>query len=550
MAGPLTATILRGRIASLAGEDGPAWVEAIGIDAGRVVAAASLDDVRAALPASAVEIRLRPDEAALPGLTDSHLHLAETALAALRVDLADAPSFDDGLRRVAAAAAALGAGWIEGKGWDADRWGRWPTAADLERVAPGRAVALWAHDHHALWVSAEALRRAGIDHERPDPDGGVIRRDERGEPTGVLHESAARLVTGRIPRPEAATIARAVRALVPELLALGVVALHDPGALSLETGLGTTIAAYRSLAADGRLGLRVHACIRPEQLDTALGEGLRSGAPLGEDPLGRLRFGWLKCFADGTLGSRTAALIEPLDVIPGEPTPPNDGFGVWMTEPAELAALAGRAAGGGIGTIIHAIGDQAVRASLDALAPTVGQSHVRPRLEHVQLVASGDLGRFAEHGVAASVQPVHVRSDAAKARHLWGPRSESRGYPFGTLDASGALVCFGTDAPVEPIDPWPGIACAVTRAAPGWPPGAPPFGPEHAMPLWRAIRAATCNPARSAGEPDRGRLVPGQRADIVVVPLEALAEPVEVAGALWSARPTRVFVDGELVAER
>ncbi|HET7726900.1 MAG TPA: amidohydrolase [Candidatus Limnocylindrales bacterium] len=550
MAGPLSATILRGRIATLAGEDGPAWVEAIGIEGGRVVAAGALDDVRAALPASAIETRLREDEAALPGLTDSHLHLAEVALAAVRVDLADAATLDAGLRRVAAAAGDRAEGWIEGKGWDADRWGRWPTAADLERVAPGRAVALWAHDHHALWVSAEALRRAGVDRERADPDGGVIRRDEHGEPTGVLHESAARLVMSRVPRPEAATIARAVTELVPQLLALGVVALHDPGALSLETGLGTAIAAYRSLAADGRLGLRVHACIRPEQLDTALGEGHRSGAPLGEDPLGRLRFGWLKCFADGTLGSRTAALIEPLAAVPGEPLPPNDGFGVWMTEPAELAALAQRAAGGGIGTIIHAIGDQAVRASLDALAPTVGRSPVWPRLEHVQLVGADDLGRFAAAGVAASVQPVHVRSDAAKARHLWGARAEERGYPFGALDASGALVCFGTDAPVEPIDPWPGLACAVTRAAPTWPPGTPPFGPAHAMPLWRAIRAAICNPARSAGEPDRGRLVPGQRADVVVVPLEALAEPVAVGGALWSARPTRVLLDGEVVFER
>jgi len=547
----LSARIVRGRIATLAGDDGPDWVEAIGIDRGRVVAAGSVDDVRAALPASAVEMRLSPNEVALPGLTDSHLHLAETALAAIRVDLADAPTLDEGLRRVAAAATADGGrGWIEGKGWDADRWGRWPAAADLERVAPGRPVALWAHDHHALWVSAEAFRRAGIDREHADPDGGVIRRDEHGEPTGVLHESAARLVLGRIPRPDPTTIERAVAALVPDLLALGVVALHDPGALSLETGLGSAIAAYRALAADGRLGVRVHACIRPEQLDTALAGGHRSGAPLGEDPLGRLRLGWLKCFADGTLGSRTAALIEPLEPQPGEPPPPNDGFGVWMTEPDELAALAARAAGGGIGTMIHAIGDHAVRASLDALAPTVGRSAVQQRLEHVQLVAAEDLGRFASLGIAASVQPVHVRSDAAKARRLWGARADERGYPFGALDAGGTLVCFGTDAPVEPIDPWPGLACAVTRAAPGWPAGTPPFGLPHAMPLWRAIRAATHNPALSAGEPDRGRLVPGQRADVVVVPLEALAEPVAVGGALWSARPTRVFLDGEVVFER
>jgi len=544
-------TIVAGRIATLAGSDGPGWVEAIGISDGRVVAAGGLADVRAAMPARAVVRRLGPDEVAIPALTDSHLHLAETALAARRVDLADAPTLEAGLEVVAEAAirSADEAPWIEGRGWDADRWGRWPTAADLDRAAPGRVVALWAHDHHALWVSSEALRRAGIDRTRSDPDGGVIRREETGTPTGVLHEAAARLVTAHIPRPDPATIERAVSALVPRLLALGVVAAHDPGSLSLETGLGAPIAAYRSLAAAGALGIRVHACIRPEQLDTAIEAGHRSGDALGDDPRERLRFGWLKCFADGTLGSRTAALLEPLDPRPGEPPPPNGGFGVWMTEPAELAALAARAASAGIGTMVHAIGDAAVRATLDALAPTVGRTRVTPRLEHVQLVARDDLPRFAGLGIAASVQPVHIRSDAAKARDLWGPRSEERGYPFGTLDASGALVCFGTDAPVEDVDPWPGLACAVTRAAPTWPAGMAAFGTGHAMSLWRAVRAATLNPALGAGERDRGRLIAGHRADVVVLPAAALEEPVTVGGALWSARPRRLLVDGGVVFE-
>lgn len=547
----MTTRIIRGRIATVAGDDGPGWVEALGIDAGRVVAAGSLDAVRAGLPAFAEELRLGPDEVAIPALTDSHLHLAETALAAQRVELADADTLDEGLARIAAAAdAGAEAGWIEGNGWDADRWGRWPTADDLERVVPGREVALWAHDHHALWVSCEALRRAGVDRDRGDPVGGVIRRDAHGEPTGVLHEAAARLVTTHVPRPGARDVERAVAALVPRLLALGVVAAHDPGALSLETGLGAAIGAYGSLAARRALGIRVHACIRPEQLETALDAGHRSGEPLGEDPLDRLRFGWLKCFADGTLGSRTAALLDPLEPQPGEAPPPNDGYGVWMTQPEELATLAERAAAGGIGTMIHAIGDAAVRAALDALGPTVGRSNVVPRLEHVQLVASDDLARFVDAGIAASVQPVHVRSDAGKARRLWGSRAEERGYPFGTLAASGALVCFGTDAPVEDIDPWPGIACAVTRAAPSWPVGTPPFGPQHAVSLWRSLRAATLDPARSAGERDRGRLLPGYRADVVVLPAAALHEPVETGGALWSARPTRVLMDGDVVSEQ
>jgi hypothetical protein len=266
--------------------------------------------------------------------------------------------------------------------------------------------------------------------------------------------------------------------------------------------------------------------------------------------LDRLRLGWLKTFADGSLGSRTAALLEPLEPIPGEPAPPNGGYGVWLVPPDELRAQATRAAALGITTQIHGIGDAAVRVALDVLAPTVGRTALVPRVEHTQLVSEADIPRFAALGIAASMQPVHVRSDAEKARRLWGPRAEARGYALAALAATGALIPFGTDAPVEPVDPWPGIACAVTRSAPSWPEGTPPFGPENALELWRAVRAACVDPALSAGETDRGRLLPGHRADIVVLPAAAVREPVEAGGALWNARPRLVLMDGEVVAER
>ncbi len=221
-----------------------------------------------------------------------------------------------------------------------------------------------------------------------------------------------------------------------------------------------------------------------------------------------------------------------------------------MTTPDELRRQADRAAALGITTQIHGIGDAAVRAALDALAPTVGRTALMPRVEHTQLVHPADIPRFAELGIAASMQPVHIRSDAGKARRLWGDRADAWTYAIGALDRAGAVIAFGTDAPVEPVDPWPGLACAVTRAAPGWPAGMPPLGPGHALPLWRAIRAACLDPALTAAEHDRGRLVAGHRADIVILPAAALAEPAEVGGALWSARPRLVLVDGEVVAER
>ncbi len=544
------ALIVRGRIATLAGSDGPGWVEAVAVADGRVLAAGTTADIEALAVAATRRIVLPPDAVAIPGLTDAHLHLVEAALARARVDLHDAISIDEALATIAGAAATQTDPdrWIEGAGWDADRFGRWPTADDLERTAPGRLVALWAHDHHALLVSRRALSEAGIDLGRSDPDGGVIRRDVDGRPTGVLHETAARLVSARVPAPDEAAIEAAIRPLARELRALGVVAVHDPGGLALQDGLRGPIAAYRHLAATGALDLRVHPCIRPEQLDAAEAEGVRSGATLGPDPRERLRMGWLKTFADGTLGSRTAALLDPLEPIAGEPMPPNDGYGVWMVSPEALRDQAARAAAAGIATQIHAIGDAAVRAALDALAPTVGATPLMPRVEHVQLIADTDVARFATLGIAASMQPIHVRSDAAKARHLWGPRAEARAYAFAALARAGAVLPTGTDAPVEPVDPWPGIACAVTRAAPSWAADTAPFGPANALSLWRAIRASCVDPAMSAGEGDRGRLTPGHRADIVVIPAAAVAEPVEVDGALWNARPQLVLMDGEVVA--
>ncbi|HSL33386.1 MAG TPA: amidohydrolase [Candidatus Limnocylindrales bacterium] len=540
---PLDA-LVTGRIATLAGEAGFGWVEAVGITGGRVAFAGSAVELETRADPFTVRFELDPDEVAIPGLSDAHLHLADGGISIESVDLTASPTLEDGLRIVARAhGQAPPDDWLEGHGWDSDRWRGWPTAADLERVAPGRRIALWAHDHHALWASAAALAEASIERPTPDPDGGIIRRGPDGAATGVLHETAARLVMSHVPRPSQDRYERLIATLAGHLVRLGVVAIHDPGSLSLQDGLSGPIAAYRALAERGALPLRVHACIREEQIEAAVEAGLRSGDPLspGSD---RARFGWLKLFADGTLGSRTASLLEPIEPEPDRPLAPGTERGVWMTPPGRLAELARTAADAGIATMIHAIGDGAVRASLDALEPTVGRVPLIPRLEHVQLLHPDDRGRFAAAGIAASVQPIHLRADAAAARRLWGGRAETTGYTWRTLSGTGAVLAFGTDAPVEPIDPWPGLAMAVTRSDPTWPAGTPPFGPDEALTLERTLRAACIGPAVTAREADRGRLTPGQRADLVVVPIEALIEPVTPGGALATARPRLVLVDG------
>ncbi len=176
-----------------------------------------------------------------------------------------------------------------------------------------------------------------------------------------------------------------------------------------------------------------------------------------------------------------------------------------MAGPArELRAQADRAAALGITTQIHGIGDAAVRAALDALGPTAGQTALMPRVEHTQLVHPDDIPRFAALGIAASVQPIHVRSDAEKARRLWGARAEAWAYAFAALDRAGSVIAFGTDAPVEPVDPWPGLACAVTRSSPEWPDGMPPSVPRTRSisggPSGRRAWTRLSRPARRTGD--------------------------------------------------
>jgi predicted amidohydrolase YtcJ len=199
----------------------------------------------------------------------------------------------------------------------------------------------------------------------------------------------------------------------------------------------------------------------------------------------------------------------------------------------------------GIASQIHAIGDAAVRAVLSAFDEAApAELPLMRRVEHAQLVHRDDVPRFAALRVAASIQPVHLRTDAEGARRSWGTRAE-RAFALADLWRSGALLAFGTDAPVEPPDPWPGIAIAVSRRDASWG-DAPPFAPAQALPLESALRAATVGPAMTAGEGGRrGRLVPGAAADLVVLPADVLDEPVRAGGALATARPLLTLLDGE-----
>ncbi len=343
-----------------------------------------------------------------------------------------------------------------------------------------------------------------------DPAGGIIRRASDGSPEGVLLENAVPLVTHRIARPSDEAIERAIIAFGQDLLSYGVVGVHDPAPVAPTDPL-RPLDIYGRMADRGDLPIRVHSCIRSEGVGPAVARGLRSGTVLGADPAGIARMGWLKLFADGTLGSQTAALLSPREG--------STDLGVFRTTPEQLAELANRAADGGIATQIHAIGDAAVRAALDALAPTVSRVTFMPRLEHVQLCHPDDRG------------------------------AEAWGYTYRTFLDAGAVLAFGTDAPVEPIDPWPGIAIAVLRRDPSWGPDAEPFGPHEALTLEEALRANSVAPATTIRDRFGGRLIPGSPGDLIVLPA-APREPEAQAVAFAAVRPRLVLVGGVAAVER
>jgi predicted amidohydrolase YtcJ len=480
----------------------------------------------------------------MPGIIDAHLHFQGAALAAEQVDLTSAQTIDEALERVAEAARRISPPtWILGGGWDQRRFGAWPTAAALESVAPGRLVALRAFDHHALWASHGALALAGIDATIADPEGGVIRRDEAGAPDGVLLENAGGLVMDLVPAPDDAMLLRAIRNYGGELLRLGVVGAHDPARLANDPGNHALDIYADAVEADDLL-VRIRACVRADGLDNAIERGLRSGGPIGDADRSMLSFGWLKLFADGTLGSKTAALLAPIEGGTDQ--------GLFLSPPARLAELATQAADAGIATMIHAIGDAACRTALDALGPTVEKVPFMPRVEHVQLLDPADRPRFAARRVAASVQPVHLREDAETARRDWGSRAESNGYSWRSLLDAGATLAFGTDAPVEPADPWPGIALAVLRRDPSWGSNAEPYGPDEGLTLDEALRAATVGVAATARDPLGGRLLPGSPADLIVLPAapRESADPSARAAAFAEVRPRLTMVAGEVAFER
>jgi len=439
---------------------------------------------------------------ALPGFTDSHVHLGALAKRLSQIRLESAATLAQALRLVAARARRQPPGtWIVGAGFDKNRWGdAFPTRADLDGAAPKHPVALRSRDGHTLWVNTLALTTCGISARTPDPSGGLIARDERGRPTGILHETATALIPNLRGFDEPPAAAEALVAAQRVLLRQGVTSVH----LMEETPIFEVL---QGLRADGNLLLRSTVYRHADALDGMVAAGLASG--FGDE---WLRVGGLKLLLDGALGSQTAWMFRPYDNAPAA------GCGVPVVPVGALAGIVERAARARIACAIHAIGDRANAEVLDVLEKARDVPTPLPqRVEHAQLLRRNDIPRFARLGAIASMQPCHLLGDIDTAERYWGRRSRWA-YPVRSLLSSGATLAFGSDAPVETTDPLKGIYAAVCRQTLDGRPASGWYRKEEGVSVLDALRAYTLGPAAATGESHlKGRLAPGYLADIVVL---------------------------------
>jgi predicted amidohydrolase YtcJ len=416
---------------------------------------------------------------AIVGLTDAHCHLYGLGTDLENVNVRNLPSEAAVVATITKAAKTRPQSeWLVGRGWDQNKWPgqQFPTKTTLDAAVNDRPVLLRRIDGHAAWVNSRALADANITKDTPDPAGGKIVRDATGEPTGLLIDNAQDLVDAKIPAPSAEVRERRILAAAKLATSLGLTGVDEMG-IERETA-----AVYRTLAADKRLPLHVHAYLLG---DPAHPDVLRTEHP--EPPVGRFEMRGVKFFADGALGSRGARLYADYDDDPGN-------RGLWVTEPDALAKAVDAAVAGGWQVAIHAIGDAGIGSVLDAYQrqPT----DRRLRIEHLQVLAPQDLNRVVSTHAVASMQPTHATSDMAWAESRIGPERIKGSYAWRTMLDHHVMLAFGSDFPIEDVDPRLGLEAAVHRG--NW-------HTEQAVDLDEAVAAFTTGAAYAAFDEGNGR---------------------------------------------
>lgn len=476
--------------------------------------------------------------AVLPGFTDCHLHFLECAMRASSLSLAEDLSLEETLSRVREFVQSVETGtWVRGWGWSDSTWPSSSVAWRqlLDAAAPHHPVVLSKKDGHVIWANSEALRRAGVDENTPEPPGGVIERDPgTGQPSGIFKEAAMHLVCDAIPSFRAQERQAALARAVGQAWELGITGIHDCGLWQSVEGGNESFSDYQEMIGRDELGLRVFMMIPRASLDQAINVGLRTG--FGN---AYLRVGNVKLFCDGTLGSQTAQMLEPFEVQP-------DNLGVEVISREELEDTVRRAAGAGIACSVHAIGDRASRRVLDAVEKQRRAGlglQLRHRIEHAQLLHPDDIPRFKQLQVIASMQPIHATQDMCLADRYWGQRARFA-YAWRSLREAGARLAFGSDAPVESMNPLVGIHAAVTRQRADGQPAAGWY-PEQRLTVAEAVHAYTLGAAYASGtERETGSLTRGKLADLVVLSEDIFkSAPQDVP----TARVLATVFDGRVV---
>jgi predicted amidohydrolase YtcJ len=450
----------------------------------------------------------------MPGFNDAHVHIGQSALTKLAIDFTGVQSLAEFQERIRENLKGRAPGeWITGFGWDQTLWpGRHdPTRADLDAVSTAYPMFFTRVDDHVAIANSLALKIAGVTKDTAEPGTGHIARDpQTNEPTGLLQEGGARnLVFSHIAAPSSAERRRGIELVLADAARNGITSLQDCSYLEI-----TADTAY------SRENFLIYQQLRKEEKLTArITEWLDFTLPLPKLEVLRnewgstnpwLKTGALKAYLDGSLGSRTAAMLAPYSDAPGT-------SGILHTDEPKLAPMAIERDRAGFQIAFHAIGDRANHLALDTYAAIVaadGPRDRRDRVEHAQVVAPEDFARFAQLDVIASMQPSHLLDDERWASGRLGPERSRGAYAWRTMEQHGVHLAFGTDHPVEPLNPLRGIYACVTRQLPQ---GSPSWQPQESLPMRDCLRAYTVGSAFAEFEEKRkGTIAPGMFADLVV----------------------------------
>ena len=475
----------------------------------------------------------------VPGFNDAHVHLLDGANELVGVDLRPSKDEKDMARRLAAHAAKLPKGqWIVGGYWDHEAWPSksLPTRQTIDAATPDNPVFVQRLDGHMALANSVAIKLAGISAAMRDPDGGTIVRDAKGEPAGVFKDNAMALVTRVIPPDTPEVLMGKARAALRHAASLGVTTIQDMTAAPAE------LAAYRQLHARGELTARIYSIQNFA--------GPRPAAAAGDGQW--VRLGGRKLFADGSMGSGTAAFFEPYTDDPST-------SGLLLSPPHVLEKEIFDADAAGYQLVVHAIGDRANAIVLDIFAKLIkerGPRDRRPRIEHAQVVRTVDKPRFKALGVIASIQPSHCIDDMRWAERRIGKNRTPISYNFKSFADAGARIAFGTDWYVEPLNPMLGLYAAVTRQfaptsaeAAGRKDGTPPGGwfPEERLTMEQAIEYYTLGSAYAEfADAQKGTITEGKAADLVMLSRDLFSIPPR---EILDTRPVLTMVGGRIVYE-